>query len=68
MTQEWHPWNGTLLKPVWTELIGAELYAHANDTGINTDAYENTNLVGDSTHADLVKQLSQQLRTAFEHM
>lgn len=70
---EWHPWNGTLLKPVWSSQVGRELYSHNNDTGFGTssfDNFENHNLAEDAAHSAEVESLSKQLRLAFdtEHM
>eukprot|EP00937_MAST-01D_sp_MAST-1D-sp2_P006715 g6715.t1 len=49
----------------WTELAGRELYAHAGDDGSCFDCYENENLVDAPEHAELVKQLSAQLRAGW---
>jgi len=49
----------------WSELAGRELYAHAGDDGSCFDCFENENVVDAPEHAELVKQLSAQLRAGW---
>jgi hypothetical protein len=32
----WTKWNGKQLAPIWTEVVGEELYDHSEDTGFDT--------------------------------
>ena len=56
---EWVKWNGTDLKPEWSNQIGVELYDHQNDDEADFDAFENENIA--SKNPDVVKELSKQL-------
>eukprot|EP01051_Picozoa_sp_SAG22_P002379 SAG22_NODE_104_length_20159_cov_5.877517_18_plen_262_part_00 len=43
---EWIRWSGKTLRPIWSELVGRELYSHVGDDGSDFDAFENVNDVG----------------------
>lgn len=64
---EWVEWNGTTLSPVWSRLVGQELYDHRNEAAYPTDfdARENENLASDPEHAILITNLSYILRQQF---
>ena len=70
---EWVPWNGTALRPVWTplpDLVAAgrvELYDHRDEAPwpTNFNRGENANVAQATEHADTVRRLSAQLRSAF---
>ena len=55
-------WSGSA---DWTELAGRELYAHTGDDGSCFDCYENENLVDQPQYAEVVQQLSKQLRAGW---
>ena len=63
-------WNGTSLTPRWEVVNATELYMHTLTPGGATDqsfdAWENTNVAGESQHAVVVAQLHAQLRGHFE--
>eukprot|EP00055_Hartaetosiga_balthica_P002088 m.2733 g.2733 ORF g.2733 m.2733 type:complete len:581 (-) comp1917_c0_seq1:235-1977(-) len=69
-TQEWRyttycAWNGTLLKPIWTNCTAHELFDHREDTQLyNVDDFENDNVVADfpSVAASLFQRLKQQFQ------
>ena len=58
---EWAQWNGTALRPVWTNLAGVELYDHSSGKPACFDCTENVNLAADPKHAGTVAQLKAQL-------
>ena len=60
---EWVRWNGTELRPEWSENIGVELYDHQGDTENDFDAYENVNIA--ESQPDLVKEFSSKLHELF---
>ncbi len=60
----WILWNKTKLVGEWDGDYADELYNHVGDDGSNMDLYENLNMV--SSHPNVVKQLSQQLRNFFD--
>ena len=62
---EWPEWNGTSMTPVWANLHGVELYNHDGDDGTDFDAFENVNLASQPKYKETVKELSQQLHSAF---
>ncbi len=51
-------WNGTTLRPEWSERVGHELYSHVGDDGTDFDAFENRNEADDSDKAKVVETLS----------
>ena len=50
-------WNGTTLRPEWSERVGHELYSHVGDDGSDFDAFENRNEADDSDKAEVVGTL-----------
>eukprot|EP00756_Hemistasia_phaeocysticola_P024465 Hpha_TRINITY_DN1594_c0_g1::TRINITY_DN1594_c0_g1_i1::g.57146::m.57146/K01136/IDS; iduronate 2-sulfatase len=52
----WVKWDGVKLAPLWNEIVGEELYDHEGDDGMDTDGFENVNLVDDA-HADVRAQM-----------
>lgn len=67
---EWRQWDRELLKGVWnsTGLVAQELYNH---TGHDADVVDNfdfvqDNLVNNTKYEDVVKKLSERLRTQFD--
>lgn len=62
----WLAFDGATNTAGWDDpraLIGEELYAHANDTGVDFDAFENVNVVTENT---VVRdELMQRLRARF---
>merc|ERR1712151_82684 len=63
---EWVRWNGTALRPIWSDLRARELYDHEKDLGhwTDPDGFENVNL---AAHADkqLIAALSSKLHESF---
>ena len=60
---EWLAWNGTAMRPMWDQSAGEELYDHREGTGAWHT--ENENLAGDTSLADVRKELGAQLRAHF---
>ena len=52
----WVKWDGAKLAPIWDAVVGEELYDHDGDDGMDTDGFENVNLVDDA-HADVRAQM-----------
>ena len=52
----WFKWDGAKVAPNYYEIVGEELYDHEGDDGMDTDGFENVNLV-DDTHADVRAQM-----------
>ena len=66
---QWVRWNGTGLRPDWSQPVGTELYTHADDDGMAPaafDDYENTNLAIQPQYAPLRDKLLAQLRELVE--
>eukprot|EP00041_Stephanoeca_diplocostata_P016505 m.325400 g.325400 ORF g.325400 m.325400 type:complete len:709 (+) comp20385_c0_seq1:72-2198(+) len=61
---EWVKFNGSSLTPIWTEVVGKELYNHTLDNATDYDAFENVNEVG--TQSTVAAQLSDLLHMAFK--
>merc|ERR1712048_899808 len=62
---EWAKWDGTTLKPDWSNLAGVELYDHAEDPPENSkvsfEQFENENVA--EKFPEVVQQLSEALHT-----
>ena len=56
----WVRWDGATKSPKWSQVVGEELYDHLDDDGMNTDRFENVNLVDDA-HADVRAQMKASL-------
>jgi iduronate 2-sulfatase len=52
----WVRWDGASKAPIWSQVVGEELYDHQGDDGRDTDAFENVNLV-DEEHAGVRAQM-----------
>ena len=61
---EWVGFNRTAATPRWADLRGSELYDHTTKDSVE-NAVEARNLVADAAHADVVAQLSAQLRAGW---
>ena len=67
---EWAAWNGTSLRPIWSSLVGVEMYKHdASNTSLSCnmhvnacfDHFENKNLANNPTYATEAAALSAKL-------
>ena len=67
---EWVRWNGSALRPSWSDNHGKELYDHrispSQPATLHPEWRENENLAADPTFAPIVAQLSAQLRNHFD--
>ena len=61
----WVKWDGAKLAPIWDAVVGEELYDHDGDDGMDTDGFENVNLVDDA-HADVRAQMRASLFAGWE--
>lgn len=52
---EWLTWNGQNLTVEWQNVLGVELYQHANDDEQDFDEFENVNVAHQSQYSDIVK-------------
>ena len=57
--------EGALCAPAWDEVVGTELYDHADDDGEDFDCCENANLAADPDLAETVAELRGVLRDLF---
>jgi len=57
---EWVSWNKTSLRPIWSEVVGRELYNHSGDYGSNIDKSTPTHNVWNTSdvHKEIVANLS----------
>jgi len=55
-------WSGSA---DWNNIAGVELYTHKGDVGDCFDCFENENLAYNEEYADVIKQLSTQLRAGW---
>ena len=62
---EWVAFDGTSLRPIWTQLNATELYAHSIET-VNSFDTENLNLATNESYASVMVALSKRLRSHAE--
>eukprot|EP00927_Polykrikos_kofoidii_P070038 TRINITY_DN6587_c0_g1_i1.p1 TRINITY_DN6587_c0_g1~~TRINITY_DN6587_c0_g1_i1.p1 ORF type:complete len:740 (-),score=57.78 TRINITY_DN6587_c0_g1_i1:99-2318(-) len=62
---EWVRWNGSTLRPIWSEQVGTELYSHEGDDGFDFDAFENS--CDNDQHPDVVEELSEKLHNIVDN-
>merc|ERR1712070_1167180 len=61
---EWVRFNKSAAVPIWSEVLGTELYDHTEDDTVENFA-ESVNVVGETKLAEIVKSLSHRLHAGW---